>query len=299
MNAIFEHDYFYTNTAQSVLSDYYKHMIGSPFDYLTVPESPEGLAEVRLIEDSWMASEEASIEGEILPSNELEFIGWYSSKLNKLNDEISGFLNYLENDATPEAIAFYVGMEELVDGSFDDIMALAQIGVETDVKMTIAENYWDEMGNGDFARVHTTMFDASVNYCRELLDKKNLDLPTNIPTECLMNGNIIFLWSLRRKFIPRLFGAIGLIEGSASRRFDAVTNGMERCGYPESAIAYHREHILIDKAHGKDWLSKLLSFYVKNSELLCQEISRGVLIRYKIAKDYYRCIESIVRDKCR
>ncbi|MDD9177712.1 MULTISPECIES: iron-containing redox enzyme family protein [Aliivibrio] len=245
-----------------------------------------------------MSFEENAIVNEILPSNPTEFKGWYTDKLLTLNENIKEFLVYLRNEASPSAIAFYVCMEELVDGSFDDVMALAQLGVNNRSKLTIAENYWDEMGNGSYDKIHTEMFTESSRYCRNLLDEVSLSLPTNIPTPCLMNGNLVTFWALRRKYIPRLFGAIGLIEGSAPVRFKAVTKGMERCGFPEEAIAYHREHIHIDAIHGKEWLNNILLPYAEQSERCCQEMARGVLIRFRVAEEYYRYIDKIVRENC-
>ncbi len=290
--------YFSSNVAQRVLGEHYQRITGSPLEFDRVPDAVESISEIRHIEDTWMSSEDAFIFDDILPSNSGEFSIWYRKKLKDLNSGITRFLRYLEHEATAEAIAFYVCMEELVDGSFDDIMALAQVGVDNKAKLAIAENYWDEMGNGEFDKIHTLMFETSVNYCKNILEQKKLELPTHTPTQCLMNGNLVFLWALRRKFIPRLFGAIGLIEGSAPLRFRAITRGMERCNFPEAVIAYHREHIRIDAIHGKEWLDRVLMYYVDNDESFCQEVSRGVLIRYRIAEEYYACIEQIVKEKC-
>lgn len=287
-----ESKYFSSNAAQSVLNNYYRIAIGRPENFSTAPDSVEQLSEIRLIEDNWMAWEESKISKEILPSNTKEFRQWYQIMLKKMNAAISEFISYVEHKANSEAIAFYILMEELVDGSFDDIMALAQLGVENSSKLAIAENYWDEMGNGDFKKIHTEMFSNSSSYCRQILSKKSQDLHKNIPTECLMNGNLMTFWSLRRKYIPRLFGAIGLIEGSAPIRFNAVTKGMIRNGFPESAIAYHREHIRIDAIHGKEWLNRVLLPHIKDNEIMCQEIARGVLIRMRIAIQYYQRLSS-------
>lgn len=291
-------EYFSSNTAQYLLNDYYRAITGSPAQFNSVPDSIESLKEIRLIEDDWMMSEEQKIVDEILPSNNTEFVDWYRKKLKLLNKKISNFLHYIEHEAPSSAIAYYVCMEELVDGSFDDIMALAQLGVNNKSKLAIAENYWDEMGKGKFDRIHTEMFTESSDYCKRLLDDMALQLPKKIPTECLMNGNLVTFWSLRRKFIPRLYGAIGLIEGSAPIRFRAVTKGMERCNFPEAAIAYHREHIQIDAIHGKEWLKRVLIPHIENDERICQEIARGVLIRFSIAEQYYESIETIVRERC-
>ncbi len=287
---------FESNTSQYFLTDYYKAATASPIMFNRVPDAMDTLLEVRRIEDEWMQWEDKLIESEILPSNSIEFKDWYTKKLIKLNDNIHEFLTYIRKEAPPQAIAYYICMEELVDGSFDDVMALAQIGVNNRSKLTIAENYWDEMGKGEFEKIHTEMFEESAIYCKKLLEEVSIALPSKIPTPCLMNGNLVSFWAQRRKYIPRLFGAIGLIEGSAPLRFRAVTKGMERCNFPEEAIAYHREHIHIDAVHGKEWLNHILLPHVESSERLCQEMARGVLIRFRVAEQYYKCIENVVKE---
>ena len=54
--------------------------------------------------------------------------------------------------------------EEKVEGNFDDLMALAQIGSPMITKMTIARNYWDEMGNGKPDAAHTVMLENTTRW---------------------------------------------------------------------------------------------------------------------------------------
>lgn len=51
-----------------------------------------------------------------------------------------------------------------VDGKFDDLIALAQLGIQDPkMKLALARNYWDEMGNGNPEDIHTTLFSISAS----------------------------------------------------------------------------------------------------------------------------------------
>lgn len=176
--------------------------------------------------------------------------------------------------------------ESLVDGAFDDLMALVQLGMPIQPKMVAGRNYWDEMGGGDFSKVHTAMFKESSNYMREVLS--GLGVSVEKPTlECLMNGNMLLMWALRREYNARLIGAIGLVEGSAPVRFRATTEGLERLKQPERVIAYHKAHIDIDTHHSRAWLEVVLDHYASCGDDVVREMALGVSIRHNIALRYY------------
>ena len=81
----------------------------------------------------------------------------------------------MKNTATLEQVAYYICMEEMVDGSFDDLMAVVQLGMPIHCKMVAGENYWDEMGNGNFTVcecyryfiLHLSEFSSKNNQHRE------------------------------------------------------------------------------------------------------------------------------------
>lgn len=285
---------FNTLKSQQTLNEYYRLSLQDPAEFETAPDSLEQLAEVRAIEDAWMAYEEELLGDIEVPKNREEFVTWYNEQLNTLNKKISPLMLYLRDEAPVEAIAFYICMEEQVDGSFDDVMALTQLGMPCPEKMIIADNYWDEMGNGDLDLVHTTMFATSADYLKDVLNKSQCELSQVPPLACLQNGNILLMWALRRKYMMRLFGAIGLVEGSAPFRFACTTEGMERCELPEEVIAYHRAHISIDAKHGKELIDDVLGPYAERGEHVIREMVVGVLIRYRIALEYYKCISETI-----
>ncbi|MBF7143064.1 MULTISPECIES: iron-containing redox enzyme family protein [Pseudomonas] len=243
------------------------------------------------LESRWNRIEEFRALSNPLPENKKDFLYWYQRKEKELNSKICGFLKYLANDASIEQIAYYICMEEMVDGSFDDLMAMVQVGMNLRCKMVAGSNYWDEMGRGNFSDVHTSMFKDSADILRPYIQKNKIS-PSAIPPECYSNGNMLLMWALRRQYNIRLVGAMGLIEGSAPTRFAATTMAMQRLNLPSKAIAYHESHIMIDTHHSKAWLENVLDEYLNYSQDVIKELSLGVQIRFNVALDCYKTIES-------
>ncbi|MBI6943878.1 iron-containing redox enzyme family protein [Pseudomonas putida] len=283
------------NTQQQ-LADYYRCFLGDPAQLVAARQSVR-LARniVELLEDEWTAAEEGLVDLRDLPTTQDAFLPWYVMYEKKINEDIRFFVDFMRHRANAEQVAYYICMEELVDGSFDDLMAVAQLGMPIRCKMVAGENYWDEMGNGDFTAVHTTMFRTSSSYMRDLLEKAGVSVEVP-PLECLMNGNILLMWAVRREFNMRLIGAMGLVEGSAPVRFGATTAAMERLGLPKDVIAYHKAHISIDTRHSAAWYETVLQHYAAGGEDVVRELSLGVMIRYNVALRYYHYMYKTMRS---
>lgn len=181
---------------QQQLSDYYRLFLGDPAQLVAAQQSVRFSRNiVECLEDEWTVAEERLVNLQELPATREAFLPWYVMCEKKINEDIRFFVDFMRHQASVEQVAYYICMEEMVDGSFDDLMAVAQLGMPIRCKMVAGENYWDEMGNGDFAAVHTTMFRTSSSYMRDLLARAGIsvDVP---PLECLMNGNILLMWAV-------------------------------------------------------------------------------------------------------
>lgn len=281
---------------QITLSKFYKNILSKPLNFKNIPDNLTEYKHIRDIEDAWNIYEEDKIMHMSLPQRKSEFGEWYLEVNLKHKQEVKPFFNYLAHKATLEELGFYICLEEKVDGSFDDMIALAQLGVQGKAKMIMAENYWDEMGNGHEHLVHTTMFAASADYMKNLFKDKHIDLGSFLPTAALKNGNILMMYGLRRRYIPRLLGAIGILEDTASERFQSTVQGLERFNLPQEVVQYHRAHIHIDSKHGEEWLKHVLLPSVREGgKDYMIEICKGMLIRFNIAINYYNAIERSIK----
>ncbi|WP_342654635.1 iron-containing redox enzyme family protein [Pseudomonas sp. F3-2] len=279
---------------QSKLAHYYRLFMGDPENLAKSTSLIHPLREeAEKIEDEWNSHEESFVDLRELPRSKEEFLTWYLMCEKKINEDIRFFVDFMRHNASAEQVAYYICMEEMVDGSFDDLMAITQLGMPMNCKMVAAENYWDEMGNGDFSLVHTTMFKTSSSYMRRLIaGKVELETP---PVECLMNGNILLMWAVRREYNVRLIGAMGLVEGSAPVRFGATTAAMERLNLPHEVVAYHKAHISIDTRHSAAWFDRVLEHYSSSGEYIIRELAIGVMIRYNVALRYYKYMYAAMR----
>lgn len=277
---------------QTELNSFYLRELAEPSAYKMAPYHEE-YARTQVLEDEWNAYEEGRVNTSSLPKNASEFLTWYNRLHAAHRREVAPFFNRLADESTLEELSFYIAMEEQVDGRFDDVIALAQLGMTGDMKLALAENYWDEMGLGTLSEMHTVLFRKSAEQLRELMGPQ-VSVP-QAPAEALKNGNLLLMYALRRQYHPRLLGALAILEHTAPYRFSRTVKAMRRLGMPEDVIYYHDMHITIDANHGKQLLYRVLMPLAESCPEAIEEMCVGCLIRYNVAVDYYKSIELAIK----
>jgi hypothetical protein len=280
-----------TLDTQRTLNRFYLRELGAAEMFTQTPRLDE-YTTIHAIESGWNAYEEARLAPDIddLPRTPEAFRAWYMRLHRRHRLDVAGFFEHLSETASAAEIALYIGLEEQVDGRFDDVIALAQLGLSGDMKLALAENFWDEMGLGKLEDMHTVMFERSTAYARALLARNGIDVGRAIPPEALKNGNLLLMYALRRQHGPRLLGALTILEHTAPYRFARTVRALRRVGAPETAIAYHELHVTVDANHGKQLIERVLTPMVQRGPEVLREICIGCLIRYRVAVDYYRAI---------
>jgi hypothetical protein len=249
--------------------------------------------EIQEIERAWQAARESQLDPVSLPDSVEDFGEWFLNTAG--NHEQPEFCHYLEHEATLPEIALFTAAEELVDGKFDDLVAMVQVGITGPAKMTIAENYWDEMGRGDPGQVHTTLFAASSAYMIDLLASHGIGVDGLESAEIYENACLLMYYGIHRHLVLRGLGAMGVLEQSASPRFEAMVRGCERAGAPDDVIEYQRLHIHVDANHGQEWFENVLLPLAGTSPAALREICVGVQTRVDVANDYYRTVWARMR----
>lgn len=161
---------------------------------------------------------------------------------------------WLADEADYDEIVDFLSVEGGPDGGFDDLVAICQVGLDGTAKLELAHNYWDEMGNGSLARVHT-----------ELHRKLSLALGLAIrprhllPVAALERSVLTGLMATNRWLQPEMLGALGLLELQAGPRCRKVIAALERIGAREDALDFYVEHSTVDPRHGKDWVDKAIT----------------------------------------
>lgn len=276
----------------SRLHAHYIEYMSGPEDFARIPRLNAD-QEIVSIENAWLAWEDAQVAPRSLPEKGADFHDWFLEVAAQHTQP--EFCDYLAHAATMEEMALFFMGEELVDSKFDDLMAMVQIGTEGHTKITIAENYWDEMGEGDISRVHTRMFEHSAVYMRARLADAGIGRETLLCPEAFENACLLLMYGIHRHLNPRALGAMGVLEQSASPRFQAMVDGCNRLDVPPDVIDYQRVHVHVDADHGAEWFKGVFLPLVDRSPELLREIALGVATRVRVANAYYGRIWDAMR----
>lgn len=191
------------------------------------------------------------------------------------------YTEFIRDRSTEQDLRDYVIQESVVDGRFDDLLAMMQIGSNGPAKMEIAENFWDEMGNGDPEQVHTHLF----NKIFEVFDIDDDELARGLTANALLSGNLAVLLCRYRQFYPEAIGFLGMTEWLVPDRFQSVVKAWNRLGLPEVGIVYHRLHITVDAQHAAGWFHNVV-LPAATSARMREGIARGALWRLNSSGRY-------------
>lgn len=281
------------------LHAHYLRTFTPPEATLTLPDDGPSLdgggvpARIAAIEAAWNGWEEArALAAEpSLPTTPAEFGEWFFTTAAR--HEYRELCDHLAESATLLDIALFMLAEEKVDGRFDDLIALAQIGTSGVTKMTIARNFWDEMGNGDFTFVHTSMFDHSAAWMRRQVAATHPEIDLGILefAEVYANACELLMYGLRRRWLLRSLASIGLLEQTAPARFGATVAGCRRLGVPDDVTRYQEVHVGVDEEHGREWFDGVFAPIIERNPAAVPELATGVLIRGNVASEFYAQVQ--------
>lgn len=266
------------------LHEHYSAYLAGADSFENIPRLNDD-SQIAAIEHEWLRWEDAQVDTAQLPASAAEFRDWFTALRNRHVQP--GFCRYLADQATVQEIALFFLAEELVDSRFDDLVAMAQIGAVGPSKLTMAENYWDEMGEGELEHMHTLLFEHSAKYMRGKLAGHAADIAELECAQVLENANLVLMYGIHRQLAPRALAAMGLMEYSAPDRFQAMVDGCTRLDVPSDVIAYQRIHVHVDADHGAEWLDNVLVPLVHQSPEVLREVSVGALVRERVGTAYY------------
>jgi hypothetical protein len=252
---------------------------------MNIPEAPtaEGsivLHEItRLLEEATIASEDSQVAPGILdqsPTGGTEFLSWLKDIARThpafKHPYYSDFINRV---STADDLRTYVIQESVVDGRFDDFLAMMQVGSTGAAKLEIGGNFWDELGNGKPDEVHTYLFGKIYDVFSITQDEIESALTAND----LVSGNLAVLLCRYRQFYPEAVGYLGMTEWLVPDRFVNVIRAWQRLNLPDVGITYHRLHVSIDSQHAAGWFHNIVVPAADSSAYMRRGIARGALWR--------------------
>lgn len=232
----------------------------------------------RLLEDATIAAEDAEIPPDTfdhMPRGGRRYLSWLKG-LARSHPVFKHpyYADFINQRAGRADMRTYVIQESLVDGRFDDLLAMMQVGTSGRPKMEIASNFWDEMGNGNPNEVHTHLF----NNIYKVFDISPDEMEQAMTMSDLLTGNLAVLVCRYRRLYPEAVGFLGMTEWLVPGRFKNVVRAWERLGLPDVGITYHRLHITVDSQHAAGWFHNIV-MPASSSEAMRRGIARGALWR--------------------
>jgi hypothetical protein len=185
-------------------------------------------------------------------------------------DRVPSMYRWLAEEADPEGVRSFLELEGGPDGGFDDLVAQCQVGLEGDAKVELARNYWDEMGRGHEARVHSDLHRTM----SEALHLRHV-ARGELPMACLERTLLGSTLATNRWLQPEMLGALGLIELQAGPRCRKVVAALRRIGAPAAAFPFYEEHARADPHHGRAWLDRAVAPLIVEHPELGWRIVRG------------------------
>jgi hypothetical protein len=207
-------------------------------------------------------------------------------------DRLPAIYKWIGDQASLAELRTFLAIEGGPDGGFDDLVATCQVGLDGPAKQELANNYWDEMGNGDPAAVHTRLH-------RVLADA--LQFPTiareEQPVAALERSALGGLLATNRWLQPEMLGALGMIELQAGPRCRLVVQAFDRVGAPRDAYPFYEVHAEVDPRHGKDWLEKAIGPLAQQQPDWSPRMVRGAWWRILVNAAFFTAAADLVRRR--
>lgn len=217
-----------------------------------------------------------------LPEDPDAFVDWYRETAFSHPLYEHDLYAYVASEADRGMIEWFLHMEAAGEAAFDDLVALAQVGTRGEVKLEMAQNFWDEMGNGKSHKVHTHMF-------HRLAQDLGVEAPGahELPWQVLSGVNVMLWAAIPRRNAFRAQGALGAVELLAPQRCTRVVHGALRVGIEKRTMLYYGAHAIIDVGHAEGWLAHVVRPQVAELPESRLGIAEGLIVRADASLDYF------------
>ena len=220
---------------------------------------------------------------EEMPREGQAYVSWLRRLIHDhwvFNHEI--YDPFLAKHATRENMKYFFAQETTLDPKFDDCLALMQLGTTGLIKLELAHNYWDEMGNGKPEEVHTALFS-------HVIDELGITpeyVKSTLSTISKSSGNLSAGVCFDREHFYKAIGYFGVSEYLAPSRFKKILLGFNRLNFSDKSNLYHDLHITVDTGHAQGWFKNVIAPLVDKSEHAAREITRGAFYRLNNSARY-------------
>ncbi|BAN22478.1 putative uncharacterized protein [Caballeronia insecticola] len=224
-----------------------------------------------------------SFKEESLPQSADAFEHWYDARSRLDGRTPHRLFDFIQTQANEAQFRRFIEVEAGVHVSFDDVLALAQVGVRGAPKSEFFHNLQDEVGSTNPDKFHLTMFERLV----EGLGIRSISRDA-LPWEALACGSYMMFLAHFRDFYLYCVGYLGCLEAITPARFGSIARGGARLGVDESLLDYYAEHSVLDTQHAQGWLHNIiLPAIYENGAQTSRDIATGVRLRECVAERYW------------
>jgi hypothetical protein len=210
------------------------------------------------------------------PTAPESFVRWFEELERQGPGQHDALFDWLEQEASLEQMTWFLRQEIAGEAGFEDLVALTQIKMPARVKLELARNYWDEMGQGHEGGMHGPMLSRLA--ADLAIDHGGPQAP-RVVSESLALGNLLVALAIHRRYAYQSIGALGVIELTAPGRAAKVNAGLKRLGVGGEARRYFALHATLDVKHSAAWNREVLLPLVASDARLAQPIAEGALMR--------------------
>ena len=217
-----------------------------------------------------------------VPEDADAFVAWFEALQERGPGQNHPLFSWLAETATEGQMRWFLTQEAAGEAGFDDLVAMTQVKMPHGPKLEFAENYWDEMGRGQYRGIHGLLL-------TELVETMRIEPEIDTTVwESLALANAMTAMASTRRYAWLSVGALGVVELTAPWRCVHVSAGLKRLGYGQRERLYYDLHSKIDIKHSEGWNKNALKPLVEEDPRRARPIAEGALIRMRCAQ---RCFE--------
>jgi hypothetical protein len=221
------------------------------------------------------------------PDHPDAFVSWFEELRATGPGQHDPLFDWLETEASLDEMVWVLRQEVAGEAGFDDLVALTQVKMPRRVKLELARNYWDEMGQGHEGGMHGPML-------TRLAEELGIEpAATDVVPEALALGNLLVALAVHRRYAYQSIGALGVIELTAPDRAAKLNEGLRRLGVKGEARRYFALHATLDVKHSTAWNREVLRPLVASDPRLARSMAEGALMRLEAGA---RCFDRYRRD---
>lgn len=193
---------------------------------------------------------------------------------------------FLRDEADFESLSKVLWSENLCDLNFVNILVYLLFGLNGPEGKEISENFFDEIGRGDFTQAHAKLRrDMMQNIGLDLSQER--ELSGKYLREEFEHFNAYFVNGSERSLNGRLIGMLFATEFLVPRQLDAVVAGWRRVGLADGQMVYLLSHVVGDVEHGEGWARRVISPMVRGNLHLQREMLIGAQQHIEILTRLY------------